>query len=474
MAKFGGTKGWLVLSSVAVAMALVVVPAFAGTASASPAPISAAISPLNQWAYGGMGWSNNTLVSGGDTLTWNASFGWTVIFTATNTSANTVMIEEQRTVGIDLSAKFSSPTTQATYTYHGQETDVAFANLTNASTVYEGGLPVPALGIDNDSTQIAGSISEAISVTNHGITKTASLDVTGTAQTSAQFTPSLGLIPLDLASSTMWNSTATVSPQAAWNITYSWANNGFNGLTGSGTAYSNGTLSTTGTVNVTGYDVTRTYGIPTFPGPKPHDAVILIVQGPLGNYDAFVLVPRGFDLFGGGVHPYDSEALGSATISAETLYLNPGARGPEVTAASTTFGANTQSISTLADPSDGFAPAAASSPGATVVGAPMSVSQAQAENHCLTGGCSAAASAAIGAGVLVVVAALAVVAVVGTVAVVEWRSYARRRNRKDLVGGYGESWPNGVPPAAGAPSAPSPMGPSASAPTAPEDPTRRV
>lgn len=476
MAKLGGTKGWLVLSSIAVVMALAVVPAFAGAASGSPAPISAAISPSNQWAYGGMGWSNNTLVSGGDTLTWNASFGWTVIFTATNTSANTVMIEEQRTVGIDLTATFSSPTAQATYTYHGQEADVAFANLTNASTVYEGGVPVPALGIVNDSTQSAGSLAEAISVTNHGVTKTASLDVTGTAHTAAQFTPSLGLIPLDLVNSTMWNSTATVSPQATWNITYSWANNGFNGLTGSGTAYSNGTLSTTGTVNVTGYDVTRTYGIPTFPGPKPHDAVILIVQGPLGNYDGFVLVPRGFDLFGGGVHAYDSEALGSASISAETLYLNPGARGPEVTAASTTFGANTQSISALADPTTGIAPAAASSPGATVVGAPMSVNQAEAENNCLTGGCSGSgtASAVIGTGVLVVVAGLAVVAVVGTVAVVEWRSYARRRNRKDLVGGYGESWPGGVPPAAGAPSTPSPMGPSVSGPTAPEDPPRRV
>src|SRR5271170_744034 len=187
MAKLGGTKGWLVLSSVAVLMALAVVPAFAGTASASPAPITAADSSSNQWAYGGVGWSNNTVISGSETLTWNASFGWTVILTATNTSADTVMVEEQRTVGIDLTATYSSPTVQATYTYHGQEVDVAFANLTNTSTVYESGVPVPALGIDNDSTQVAASIAEAITVTNHGTTKSASLDVTGSAKTSAQF-----------------------------------------------------------------------------------------------------------------------------------------------------------------------------------------------------------------------------------------------------------------------------------------------
>jgi hypothetical protein len=474
MSKLGGTKGALVLTSVAVLMALAVVPAFAGTASAAPAPISAANTPSNQWAYGGMGWSNNTLIIGSEKLSWNASFGWTVIFTVTSTGANTTQIEEQRTVGIDLTATYSSPNVQATYTYHGQEVDTAFANLTNASTVYVGGSPVPALGIDNDSTSIAGSIAEAISVTDKGSTKTASLDVTGTAQTSAQFTPSLGLVPLNLSGVPEWNSTATITPEASWNITYTWANNGFNGETGSGTKSVNGTISTPGTVNLTGYDVTQIYSIPAFSDHVPRHAIILVVEGPLGNYDAFVLVPRSFDLFGGSAHSYDSVALGSASISAETLYVSVGPHGPTVTAASTTFGASTAAVNTLAEVSGGNAPAAAATPGATVIGAPMTVSQAQAENHCLTAGCSAASSSILSAGALVVVAGLAVVAVVGTVAVVEWRSYARRRSRKDLVGGYSESWPGGVPPAAGAPAPQTPTGPSASGPTAPQDPSRRV
>ncbi len=474
MAKLGGMKGWLVLTGVAVLMALAVVPAFAGTAGASPAPLTAAVSSSNQWAYGGVGWSNNTLIIGTEELTWNASFGWTVIFTVTGTSAHTVEIEEQRTVGIDLTATVSSPAVQGTYTYHGQEVDVAFANLTNDSTVYVGGVPVPALGIDNDSTSISGSIAEAISVTDHGTTKTASLDVTGKAQTSAQFTPSLGLIPLNLSGVSEWNSTSTITPEASWNLTYTWANDGFDGQTGSGTQYDNGTLSTPGTVNLTGYDVTRTYGIPAFPDHVQRHAIVLIVQGPLGNYDAFVLVPRGFDLFGGGAHPYDSVALGSATISAETIYVSAGAHGPSVTAGATTFGASTTSVNSVATVSGGSTPAAGASPGTTVVGAPMSVSQAQAENNCLTGGCSGATSSIVGAGALVVVAGLAVVAVVGTVAVVEWRSYARRRSRKDLVGGYSESWPGGYPPAAAGPTPQSPMAPSAGGPTAPEDPTRRL
>ena len=475
MAKLGGTKGWLVLTGVAVLVALAAVPVFAGAASASPAPITAANTSPNQWAYGGMGWSNNTVIIGNDELTWNASFGWTVIFTETNTSATTFELSELRTVGVDLSATFSSPNASASYSFHGQETDAAFANLTNASTVYSGGVAVPALGLINDSTDSSGALAESISLTQHGVTKSASLDVTATAQTSATFSPALGLIPLNLTGVSEWNSTATVVPTASWNVTYSWANNGFGGQTGSGTQYANGTLSTPGTVNLTGYDMTRTYGVPAFADHIPRHAIVLIVEGPLGNYDGFVFVPHGFDLFGGGSQPYAAESLGSASISAQTLYVSEGARGPIVSAGATTFGASTSAVNTLESASAGSIPAAdATSPGATVVGSPMSVSQAQAENNCLTGGCTASAAPILGVGAIVVIAGLAVAAVVATVAVVEWRSYARRKSRKGLVGGYGESWPGGVPPAAVAPAPPNSTVPPASGPAAPEDPTRRL
>jgi hypothetical protein len=473
MAKLGGTKGWLVLASVATVLALAVVPAVSGTTSATPAPISAANSPSSQWAYGGVGWSNNSLVVGSNTLVWNASFGWTVVFTATNTSNTTVQIEEQRTVGVSLEATFTNPTVTATYTYAGHENDVAFANLTDAATVYERGVAVPALGIDNATSQIAGHLLETISVTDHNGTKTASLDVTGTAHTAAQFTPALGLIPLNLSGATTWNSSAWVNPSGAWNITAAWANNGFLGRTGSGTVYSNGTAGTAGTVNLTGYDVTLSYGVPVFSDHHARQAIILVVEGPLGNYDAFVFVPHSFDLFGTEAHAYDSESLGSATISAETLYVSPGARGPQVTAASTTFGAGTQAISTLAPPVGGNPPAASSTPGTTVTGQPMSVSQAQAESNCLSNGCANAAAATGGLGGLVVVAALVVVAVVGTIVVVSWRANDRRKAREALVPGASPNWQNGVPPAAAGSVPQAPLSPNASGPAAPEDPAKR-
>ncbi len=476
MAKMGGTKGWLVLTGVAVLVALAAFPAVVGTASAAPAPLTTAASPSNQWAYGGVGWSNNTVIFGTTELTWNASFGWTVIFTVTNTSANTVELEELRTVGVDLTATLTGATVSATYSYHAQEVDVAFANLTNDSTVYEAGVATPALGVLNVSTNSAASLAEAISVTRDGTTKSASLNVNATAETDVQFSPSLGVLPLNLSGATEWNSSATVTPTASWNITYSWANNGFNGQTGSGTKSVNGTLSGSGTVNLTGYDVTRTAGVPAFPDRQSRHAIILIVEGPLGNYDAFVFVPRAFDLFGGGNQPYGSESLGSAEISAETLYVSPSARGYFATAGSMTFGADVSAVSGLAPSTAGGAsPAAASeAPGATVIGAPMSVDSAKAENACLTGGCAAAVQPFLSTGALVVIAGLAVAAVVATVSVVAWRARSRGRSPPAFVGGYGGSWPNGVPPSASAPGPQTPMAPPAPGPALPEDPTRRA
>ncbi|MGI0156179.1 MAG: hypothetical protein ACREDE_08655, partial [Thermoplasmata archaeon] len=325
MVKPNGTKGWLVLASVAVLMTLAVVPAVAGAADASPALLTAADSPAGQWAYGGTGWSNDTLIIGNADLTWNASFGWTVIFNETSTSATTFEIEEQRTVGIDLRATYSSPTVRATYSYLGHEVDVAFANLTDAATTYVSGLPVASLGVDNDSTSIAGAIAEAIAVTKDGSTKSASLEVAGSARSSAQFTPALGLVPLNLSGVTMWNASSTVHPEGAWNISWTWANNGFNGETGSGTQSANGTAGVAGPVTLTGYALSKRYAIPTGPpGPTKSHAIVLLVSGPLGAYDAFVLVPPSFDLFGSEAHGYDADAFGSATISAETLYVSPG------------------------------------------------------------------------------------------------------------------------------------------------------
>src|SRR5208282_150317 len=450
MAKIGGTKGWVAAAGVALLMGFVAVPALSGAAIAAPVTSAVSVNPSTQWAYGGQGWSNNTLQYGNVTITWDASFGWTAVFTVTPTTPGTWMLEEQRTVGIMIAATYSGPILHATYNYHGQEVDVAFANLTNQSTVYVNGQPVPALGIDNASVSLNGAISEAVTKTIDGHTASASLDVKGVAQVATSFSPSLGMIPLHLTGVNEWNSSAIASPSASWNVSYSWADQGFNGTTGSGSGSKAGSLSGTGPVNLTGYKVHIQPQI--FHDGKDRTAIILVVQGVFDNYDGFIFVPHDFDLFGTATHDYDATSFGSAGISAETLFVSSGPGGPSVTAASSTFGSNDLSVSALATPSPQVGPPAGSaspaSPGETVLGQPMSVSAANAEANCLTNGCGGAAAAGIGGSLLVALVGVAAALVLGTVGVIEWRSYARRQSHKGLVGGYSESWPNGVPPAA--------------------------
>jgi hypothetical protein len=258
---------------------------------------------------------------------------------------------------------------------------------------------------------------------------------------------------------------------ADWNLSWAWNEQGFNGTKGSGSGSHAGNLSGTFPVALTGYKVVINHG---FDDHQVRVGVLLVVQGPFDCYDAFLLVPHDFDLFGGAAHGYDSLQFGSAGISGETLALSPGAGGYAVTAADQTFGSADTSINAMASPVTGVAPAATSSPGTTVQGQPMSVAQAQSEAQRLTNGAGSGTASVLGGALFAALIAAVVLLVVGTVGVIEWRSYARRKSKGGLVGGYGESWPNGVPPAtAYPPTAQAPQGPM-SGPGTVEDPNRRL
>ncbi len=478
------TKSWLAASGVALLVAALAVPAFAGAAGATPSLSTAAVTPATSgsWAYGGQGWSNGTISIGNVTESWTASFGWDVIFTATSGPNNVTQLEEQRTVGISVDVTYTSPRVELQYSYHADEADSAFANLTNDSTVYVNGSAVPALGIDNASVSVQGAITEALTAQVHtavaNLSASAFLNVSAAADASIQFAPSLGVIPLNLTGVTNWNSTSIATPAASWNISYDWADHGLNGTTGSGNGSRAGNWTTTGPVSLTGAVVNLPP--PIFRDHKSRTAIVIEVTGGVDLYDGFILVPHAFDLFGGAAHNYDSASYGAgASISSgETLYLTPGrVSAYSLTAAQSTFGAATPESSVGLGAVSAQGPAASpSSPQSpvSVVGQPETVPAAQAESNCLTAssGCvGAAAGAPAGFAGLILIAA-AVVAVIATVGVIEWRSYARRRTRKELVGGYGESWPNGVPPAAAAGRVPSaPMAPQ-SGPSMPDQPSR--
>ena len=454
MVHTSGMKAW-VAAGVAFLVAIAIVPALSGAASAAPVTTATSVTSPNSWAYGGEGWSNGSIQIGNTTINWTAMFGWTVIFTVTPTGTGIWMIEEQRTVGDDLKVTLTTPVRAIVYTYHGQQIDVGFANVTNSSVVYFDGMALPALGILNASGSVNNAINESISGTANGHTRSAYLNVTGSGKAAVSFSPSLGLIPLNLTGVSSWNSTATATPSASWTVAWTWAEQGYNGTVRSGSGQADGSLSANVTVTVHGYKIPVLH---PFTDGKSRVGIVLTVSGPFNCYDGFILIPHGLDLYGSSTQPYSALQFGSSSLTSENLYLSSGPNGPAVTAADQSFGAAESGIA--APTGSGSNPAASSptSQGTTVDGQPISVSQAQSINHALTSsafgsspGTGSVAASSSDVVLIALVVGVAAIAVVGTVGVIEWRSYARRKSKGGLVGGYGEGWPNGVPPASAVP-----------------------
>ncbi len=449
MVEKSGMKVWIAVG-VALLMTVAIVPALSGAGHAAPIT-TATTSPSDQWSYGGQGWSNGSLQFGNSTVNWTGVFGWTVTFTVTNVSVGVWTVEEQRTVGATFTLDVQTPSRTADYYYHAQEIDTAFANVTNASAVYVNGSAVPALGILNASATVSSLVEESATGTFDGHSRSAYLNVTGTAHADVSFSPSLGLIPLNLSGVNQWNSTSTATSSAAWTVDWAWSDEGFNGTVRSGSGAANGSLSGTATVSVFGSKVPVNH---VWSDGKARIGIALFVEGPFDLYDGFILVPHAFDFFGGAPQGFNSLSFASSSIASEDLYVSSGPGGHAVTAATQTFGSTDSLVTAEAGPGASPAASGARSPGTTVMGEPISSSQAAAINRDITnsGSSSSPASGTTSSGLLVVGVAIAVIAViVGTVGAIEWRSYARRRSKGGVVGGSGENGPSGVPPAPASP-----------------------
>ena len=448
MRNIGRTGTWAAIGMV-VLLGLAIVPSISGavspttassaTLASSPAGCAATSvssggqssgSSDTQWAYGGQGYSNWTLSYHDITFSYNSSFGWTVILTVvTNSATGVTMLSEQRTLGITVWANITSPKFTANYLYHAFEQDGAFANVTNRSAVYVDGSPVPALGLLNASVAACSDVHQAISITNQTLTRTGYLNVNGSAMAAISFSPSLGLIPLNLSGVEEWNSSSTATTAASWNVSYAYEE--LDGTTGSGSRM--GSLGGTYPVNLTGFKFVAQHA---FWDRKPRVGVVLILEGPFNCYDGFILLPRDFDFFGTAVHGFDPYGFGAARISSESLYVSPGPGGLAVTAADQSFAAVNTGMNGFMGTNTLVTSDAISSPAATVYGQPMSVSEARAIDHSLaatptlvTSAPSSHGSTTFGVtGALVaVIAGVVVVSIVGVVLVLTWTS-SRRRN----------------------------------------------
>jgi hypothetical protein len=183
--------------------------------------------------------------------------------------------------------------------------------------------------------------------------------------------------------------------------------------------------------------------------------IAVAITGPFDDVDGFLLVPHGFEIFGVGHHDWDDHSFGAQQVATSRLDIALDATGHrfQVLASATSYaGSDTSLLSARTVASTG--PVSPNPPGGTVVqGQPETVADAQHASTCLTTNCAVTTSAA-GSVLPFLLVGLVAVVIVGTVGVVEYRSWSRRKNGGgQLIGGYSQQ----VPPSANLP--PPPTGP---------------
>ncbi|MCI4348226.1 MAG: hypothetical protein L3J97_06385 [Thermoplasmata archaeon] len=375
---------------------LVALPLFAApvAAQAPSSGVTTAVGPastlgVQHWAYGGTRTiTGDITVTGangtGFELKYHAFFGWTVVFTQTNTSATTFQIEAQRTAAAQLYVDLCTPScTSATWTgnYTASGTDVAtaFGNFTRDGIVYVGGAPTAALGFLNGSGNVQDALHSRLTITGHAGVSVYFFNVTGAAQAKVSFTPELGLIPYSLVAGESWNSTAGFNLTGSYAL--AWV---FVGPHKQVSGNPSGTFSENGTVALRGeysHDMSLENGEPTH-------ILMIAITGPFDVHDGVIVLPHMGNVFSGDPHAVGGQSLGFApTATTSAVDYDAGSSHLGIASAATSF---TPSASG-AVPAFGLIPAAAPAASGDVQAQPMTVPAAQscAANLVIGGMCSA-------------------------------------------------------------------------------------
>lgn len=423
------------LGAVGVALAaLLIAPGLASPASAAPVPLGS--SAPQQWAYGADKWVNVTVTLPNATYASHAHFGWQVIFTATNTSASTVMLEAQRTMSGSFTAELCAPNcthpnVHGTLNVTGWSTATGFANLTTAATVYENGSAVAAFGLQNAQAVGRANLSERMALTLPilGVprTTTSSFFADASSHASVAFTPALGLVPVNLTNDSSWNSSSAFSAAGGWSIAISDGHTPFVGAGANGSFFANGSVNASGTVFVHGHD----FGTITLANGMTVPAVGLVLTGPFDDLDGAILMPHDADLFGDGAHGWGADELGGETVFTSNVDVGmDGFHHVRFVAASSAYSATDASLGSSAGMAPmGPTPAATSASPTYVQAQPESVATAQQRSGCLVSACPSAAPGLLGPGALVagLVIGLAAVAALGAIGAVAYRRRTARR-----------------------------------------------
>jgi hypothetical protein len=410
---------------------------------ASAAPVAASDSSGSaSWAYGGLSTiSFSGTSSAGVPYVGNATYGFSVLITQTNSTVlpHHFELTVGRTMGASFAVKYCLPNCHKPTYFAGLsarvwETINSTAFLIDNGTVNEPAGPVTAFALQNASTVQVDNVSESTSSYlpaasgAGGVSRAGYLGVQLRTTGSVAFATPLGLFPTNLSTAQSWNSTAAfqASLDSAYSYFASWA-----GPLVHGTGQGNGTIpvQSDGTLNLSGsYAPADTIAL----GGAHFAEVALSIQGPFTLRDGLLLVPVASDLFQGSSEPWSGNESGIATASPSFVDLRSASAAGHFGLGASRWLYDSQTLEPTAvapassngvtDLAGAGTPDAA--PATVVQGQPESVAQAQSTQGCLvSGACPSGGGPSPFRGLvgLVAVGGVAAAALIVAVVVVERR-----------------------------------------------------
>lgn len=375
----------------ALSVGMILVATFVGVALPAAGQSVASASGVQQWAYGAhtnltTSWTNAT---GSYQLA--GFFGWDVLLTQTNTSANSFELTAQRAMALQFSltaCKIPCGTTDASASvaYRAWESETGTANFTQAGYVYENGVAQPALAIVNATDVVSGGVVENWSAALHALllqrTVSGALNVTAGAHLAVNFSPALGLAPISSSPGDVWNASSHFEAEGGWIASAAYVRTPWNQTSLRGSGSLSGNVSGSGSVAIAGTDA----GPLTLADGTATEAVSLTVFGPFALREGFLLLPVEADPFGGGGEAWSTYANGTAQAATSMLDLAGHVPHLGLLASATAFAPQPAPASALG-PQPLVSPTPSATDGAGVVQAqPESVSQSQAGIGCLVAG----------------------------------------------------------------------------------------
>jgi hypothetical protein len=452
-----------------------------GASSAAGPAITSNSSASGAWAYGR---TLNVSVTPLRTPTgWQYegayTLGYSVLVNEINNSAgpNTFELDVHEVEGIYITIEFCKPTCQApvqfaNLTLRSWEITNAWANFTTNGTVNENGTTVPAIALMNVNSSVQANLTErtfsALRATPFGpvLDRSKYFTVAASTQATIDFTPALGVMPLNLLgltpSSANWTSESAFSATGSIRAVYFWAFHGplVGNVSAGPTLYAD-TFAPKGNVTLSG-GFASSAGIP-LPGVGTFPAIRLSVGGPFTLGEGPILMLGTAFFVGGASNPWATNQASDTTASIAAIDAKPYYDGRfGLAATSRTYSVSSANPANLSQPQSngsGSTSMARSPLGTeTLQGEPESVADVQSNTQCLTTGHGCPTSG--GSLRALLAPALAAVVVAGAVGLIVAVVIADRRRLPPPAYPNSSLYPPGVGSPAGAASAsPSKPGP---------------